>query len=306
MRKLFVLMALSLAVCCTALAQAPAAQPREMPPLEQLLRMPVLLTVPGMDKVEVRSDLVYKKAPGAGREVELKADIYMPPAAKPGQRFPAVILVSGGGLEPDWRKSAGYISYGRLLAASGFVAVTFTKRYGRQLEEMFTGEEDTLDLVSFVRENGEKFRVHPDKVGVWVFSGGGPLLSTFMRTRPTYVRALVAYYAILQFTDQAGITEANRSQWEKFSAQGQFPFEGRGCCLPAMQVVRAKDDRPWLNEGIENFVKEGKKEQYYAQVQLLDHETGQHAFDILDDNERTREILRATIAFLQKNLGVSR
>jgi hypothetical protein len=39
---------------------------------------------------------------------------------------------------------------------------------------------------------------------------------------------------------------------------------------------------------------------------LLEHSDDRHAFDLLDDNQRTREILRAALAFLKKNLAPQR
>ena len=39
-----------------------------------------------------------------------------------------------------------------------------------------------------------------------------------------------------------------------------------------------------------------------AELTLLDHAQGPHAFDVLDDSARTREIIEQTVAFLQTHL----
>jgi len=39
-----------------------------------------------------------------------------------------------------------------------------------------------------------------------------------------------------------------------------------------------------------------------AEIQLLNHAQGRHGFDIIDNNERSREIIRATIEFLKAHL----
>lgn len=36
---------------------------------------------------------------------------------------------------------------------------------------------------------------------------------------------------------------------------------------------------------------------------LMNHPTGEHAFDLLNDDARSREIIRATLAFLSEHLG---
>jgi hypothetical protein len=87
-----------------------------------------------MDKVQVRRDIVYKTVDALGGKTDLKPDLHLPASAKKGQVFPAVILISGGGVEGgdhDWRNAGVYKSYGRILAASRFAGITFSKLYAR-------------------------------------------------------------------------------------------------------------------------------------------------------------------------------
>ena len=94
--------------------------------------MPCVYSVPGMDKVQARRDIVYKTVEGPDRKIDLKLDLYTPSGAKTTDRFPAVILISGGGAgDHDFRDAGIYLSYGRILGASGYVAITFAKRFGR-------------------------------------------------------------------------------------------------------------------------------------------------------------------------------
>lgn len=39
-------------------------------------------------------------------------------------------------------------------------------------------------------------------------------------------------------------------------------------------------------------------------VTLVNHATGPHGFDLMDDSEASREVVRAMLAFLQAKLGV--
>ena len=84
--------------------------------------MPLLYPVTG-DPI-VRRDVVYR----TDGNTSLLADIYLP---RTGTRRPIAVFVHGGPLQPDmqpknWRV---YRDYGRLLAANGFVAVTFNHRF---------------------------------------------------------------------------------------------------------------------------------------------------------------------------------
>jgi len=39
-----------------------------------------------------------------------------------------------------------------------------------------------------------------------------------------------------------------------------------------------------------------------VEIEVFNHARGRHGFDILDDNDRSREIIRATIEFLKAHL----
>ena len=289
-------------------ATSTARMAAPMPPTSEIWPKPIVYSVPGMEKIQPRADIVYKTVNGAGGKLELKLDAYIPAGAKAGDRFPAVILISGGGGaapgEADWRKAGVYTSYGRLLAASGFVALPFTKRYARGYETTMNGEEDTLDLVKYVRAHNAELNVDPDRIAVWVFSGGGWMMAPFLRERPTYVRALVAFYAVLDVPADSSMPDTVKQQMVRFSSAANAPFRVGGCCAAPVFIARAGLDGEALNAGIDRFVAEAKKEGNYIDVELMEHPQGRHGFDILDDNERSREIIRAAVAFLKKNMGM--
>jgi acetyl esterase/lipase len=264
-----------------------------------------------MDRIQPRLDVVYKTVDLLQGKQQLKADVYIPAGAKAGERFPAVILISGGGLgtggaqgDYDWRRAGAYQSYGRLLAASGLVGITFTKRYARGSRGTSEGEADTLDLVRYLREHNAEMQVDPDRMAVWVFSAGGWMLAPFLRDRPVYVRAAVAFYAVLDVPDDNMIPANEREALIKYSSRAQLPIQLNGCCAPAVFVAKASLDSPGLNASMDRFVQEAKKENNYVDLEYMEHAEGRHGFDIIDDNDRTREIIRAAVAFLQKQLGV--
>ena len=60
------------------------------------------------------------------------------------------------------------------------------------------------------------------------------------------------------------------------------------------------DREPTIPFSNDKFIEEANR--HVIRAKFLTHETGHHSFDVLDDNERTRQIIRETMAFLQENL----
>ena len=103
---------------------------------------PIVYSVSGMDKVKVQPDIIYKN----DEQGERKMDVYIPPDLAAGTRLPAVIFVHGGpvGAAKGW---PFFQSYGKLMAASGLVGVTFNHRYtGIDSKAMETSSTLTKNL----------------------------------------------------------------------------------------------------------------------------------------------------------------
>src|SRR5438045_9443471 len=78
-----------------------------------------------MDTVKVVENLKYTKSDDAN----VLMDIYVPSDLFENEKRPAVIFLHGGAKTDYTPKDWGvYTSWGRLIAASGFVGVTFTHR----------------------------------------------------------------------------------------------------------------------------------------------------------------------------------
>jgi hypothetical protein len=70
--------------------------------------------------------------------------------------------------------------------------------------------------------------------------------------------------------------------------------------FPPMFIARAGLDSPDLNDGLDRFVQAALK--HNVSVEVLNHATGHHGFDIEDNNARSREILKRTIEFLKTHI----
>ena len=288
-------MKMILALLALALFQGGEQVEKRNPPLAEMIRMRVVLEVPGMDAVNVRRDLAYKTADGQ----PLHMDVYSPPG--PARPRPAVILIHGGPIPRTGAKSmAMFVSYGELLAASGLVAITFDHRFlaaGRITD----AAGDVADLVAHVRKSAASLGVDGDRLALWAFSGGGPFLARSLRERPKWLRAIVAFYAVLDLQqpapgDDSAISTELRRTLSAVDARGQSARSA-----PPMLVARAGLDNPWLNGTIDRFIAKGLNGG--AALDVLNHPDGRHSFDILDNDVRSKQIIRRTIEFLRDNLA---
>jgi acetyl esterase/lipase len=255
----------------------------------------VLYTLPGMEQVKVKKDVVYKRVAGA----ELKADVYSPADAKSSKRLPVVIFIHGGLLPPNLltkpKEWGVYVSYGQLAAASGFVGVTFNHRF-YSWHNLGEPQSDVSDLVAYVRSNADSLGVDQDRISLWAFSGGGLFLSQSLREPQPYIRCMISYYAVLDLQDlrkkiPATIADETLNQFSPL-----HNLSGSKNRLPPMFVARAGLDAD-LNGGVDRFVQTAVAKN--ASLDFSNHPTGQHGFDVLDDNERTREIIKRTLEFIK-------
>jgi acetyl esterase/lipase len=276
-------------------ALANAASAAELTP-EQLFRAPVVYKLPGMDAVRVRQDLVYQKADG----VELRADVYSP--SSPGT-FPVVVFVHGGfpeGLEISPKSSGQYMSWGRLVAASGMAAVTFNHRLRMGASgavHLADAGSDLRSLLKWLRENATQLSLDPRRIAVFAVSAGGPLLTSALDDPG--LRCLVDYYGFLDVRGHDWFAKTlAATPGVSWSLTEQLEH---GKALPPIFVARAGLDRvPQMKETIDRFVARALAAN--VELTVANHATGPHAFDVQDDDSRSIEIIRSTLAFLHYQL----
>jgi acetyl esterase/lipase len=272
--------------------------------------MPADYDVPGMGKVQVRRDIVYKTVDAPGGKTELKLDLYLPAVPKKGQVFPAVILISGGGVEGgdhDWRNSGVCKSYGRILAASGFAGITFNRRYARGPAGTLNVIEDFGDLVRYTRQHAVELSLDKDQLAFWGFSAGGFLLAPVLGEAASYSRAVICFYCVSDveldtWAGVEGVTDENRAR-ARAAASSVEQIRKGGHPFPPILVGRAGWDNAGLNNTIDRFVAEALAKN--AMIELMNHPTGRHGFDIIDSNDRSREIIRRALEFLKTNLSAN-
>jgi len=130
---------------------------------EKIVRKPgtVVYQIPGMEKVELVKDIVYK----ADKDVEQKLNVYYPLESGFKNKPYPVILIHGRTSDKNFKDSEYFDSWGRLVAAYGFAAVTFNWRSG-------TVPEDISDLLVYVKEHTEELGIDGKGIGIIAFSAG--------------------------------------------------------------------------------------------------------------------------------------
>ncbi len=260
---------------------------------------PILYSVPGMDKADVHPDIVYKRDGGD----EMKMDIAIPAGLSGDERRPAVIFIHGGplgrGFTPKARDWGLFRSYGRLMAASGLVGVAFDHRYfSMKVKDLEMSFSDVEEAVRFIRANAAAYHIDPERIALWAFSGGGAHLSLAFDRRMTFVRCLVSYYGILDLASDAGQIGETPQALERFSPVAflnKAPDH-----LPPVLIARAGMDSPSINRSVEVFI--SKMLALNGDINLLSHPQGRHGFDVYDDNQQTRDVVAATVAFVKSRL----
>jgi acetyl esterase/lipase len=251
--------------------------------------------IPCMDDVEVQRDVAYH----ARDEGALTMDIYYPPGSKRGARLPAVVFVAGfpdAGFEAKvgckFKEMGSLISWGRLTAASGLVAITYTNR---------EPAEDIHTLLRYVRQNADAWWIDETRLGVWASSGNVPLaLSLLMQEGVDYLKcAVLCYGYMLDLEGATGVAEAAR----RFGFVN--PCAGKSVDdlpqnLPLFIARAGQDQMPRLNETIDRFLSKALARN--LTLTFVNHPDAPHAFDLLDDTETSRAIIRQILAFLQFQL----
>ena len=264
------------------------------PPQDHISKKRVLYTLPGMNDVTIRPRIEYRRS---GESV-LTLDIYSPPDAERRGPRPAVVFVTGFP-DPGARRVLGctasemasYVSWAQLVAASGLAAVTYVNQEPADVSAVF----------AYLRQNAASLGIDAERIGVWSCSGSGPMgLSVVMQEgpQPPKCGALVYPYT-LDLDGSAGIAAAAK-QWGFTNACSGKSVDDFPRDRPLFVARAGQDQMPALNEALDRFVAAALARN--LPISVVNHATGPHAFDLFDDSETTREVVRQVLAFLQFQL----
>jgi hypothetical protein len=249
---------------------------------------PVVYRICGMDEVIIQPDIEYAD----GRTIDLS----YPSDTKRGERRPAVIFVTGS---PDagfqarlgcrQKEMASYVSWSRLIAASGLVAITYTNH---------DPANDVRTVLAYIREHAASLDIDREKIGVWSCSGNVPTALSLLMSE-TLTCAVLCYGFMLDLDGGTAVAEAQK-QWGFAN-----PSEGKSVDdiprdLPLLIVRAGRDEFPGLNDAIDRFAMHALERN--LPITLINHATGPHSFDLFDDSETSRQIIRQILGFLRLQL----
>jgi acetyl esterase/lipase len=262
---------------------------------DHISKKTVVYRIPGMDDVQVQRDVAYRATDEGARTM----DIYYPPDTKREARLPAVVFVAGfpdAGFEAKvgckFKEMGSSVSWGRLTAASGLVAVTYTNR---------EPAEDIHALLRYVRQNAAALCIDETRFGVWAGSGNVPLaLSLLMQEGVDYLKcAVLCYGYMLDFEGVTGVAEAAR-MFGFANACAERSSDDLPQDLPLFIARAGQDTLPHLNDALDHFLSKALARN--LPLTFVNYHDAPHAFDLFNDTQTSREIVRQILAFMQFHL----
>ena len=264
----------------------------------EITKKRVVYRMAAMQDVTVRRDVEYRVTDAGA----LTMDLYYPPDSEGGARTPAVVFVLGYP-DPGFQRMLGckqkemesYVSWAQLAAASGMVAITYTTT---------EPAADVHALFQHLRKNAAELGIDDSRIGVWACSGNGPnALSVLMREDGNNLKCAVFCYAImLDLEGSTAVAEA-ASQWGFANPCAGKSFDDLPQDVPLFIVRAGQDQTPRLNDTIDLFLVHALSRN--LPIRFANHSLGPHSFDVIDDTETSREIIRDILAFMRFHLSIS-
>ncbi len=193
---------------------------------------------------------------------DLQMDVYRPKTAK--GPLPALIFFNtASGAQ---RSNPFYKAWAEIAASRDLVAILPDLR-GESFEKDFDA------LIAYLATDAASLGVDRERVALYAGSGNvSRALPIVQNPKQTVVKAAVMYYGSAQ------VTEFRRD-------------------LPLL-LVRAGLDRPPVNRSLTDLATLAVNQN--APVTLLNYAGGHHAFEIVDDEDLTRDVMDRTVDFVKQ------
>jgi hypothetical protein len=256
---------------------------------------PLVYRIAGMETVSVRRDVVYREGARGPRGF----DVYTPRDVGAGSRLPAVIFVIGYsdlGAVPrfgcTFKEMESFVNWAQLVAASGMIGITYTN---------VEPAADVRAVIAYVREHAAQLGIDAERIGVWACSGNTPVaLSTLLADAPVKIACAAFCYGMM--LDVAGTTyvaDAARMYGFENPCAGKT-VDDLARDTPIFIARAGQDEFAHLNDAIDAFVAAALARN--MPLTLVNHATGPHSFDVVDDSDTSREIIRRIVDFFRFHL----
>ena len=218
----------------------------------------------------------------------LTADLYIPSTKAAAQTFPCVIFISGYA-RINFRHVQVYNDWARLMAANGLIGIVY---------ETNAPNIDFDKLIEYLIANANSLQLDKAKIGIWSCSANS-LLAINKMTESSKFKCYSIYYGLTLTGNSEYVNEA-----EELSKKNGFFFSVKNdynSPMPILIVRAGKDSYTIILKSIDEFVKSLLAKNIH--FELINYPDGQHAFDILDDNATSKEIITRTVEFFKKELN---
>jgi hypothetical protein len=262
---------------------------------QDIAKKGLVYDMPGTSSVLVRRDLEFT---GAGGDA-LAFDLYLPAGAETGSPLPAVVLVAGfrdegalARLGCRFKEMQSNVSWARLIAASGMAAVAYTNR---------VPPDDFVAILSHLHGNAPALGIDAGRLGLWASSGHVPVaLSAMMRdARFRATCAALLYGFTLDLDGATGVADGART-FGFTTPCARKSIDDFVNDAPMFLARAGRDQFAGLNDAMDRFVARALAAN--MPLTLVNHANGPHAFDLFDDSDRSREIIRQVLWFLRWEL----
>ena len=257
-------------------------------------KLRVVYELPGETDVPIQPNLPYTSSTGEA----LTFNLYEAPRSDRRAPRPAVVFVTGYddlGMQRivgcKAKAMASYESWGRLVATCGMVGVTYECR---------EPVADARAVLRHVRDAAGTLGIDPARIGIWSCSGNVPNALGLLMNEPGMACAALLYGYMLDLDGHTHVADAAAAFRFATPAAGRSVHD-----LPAdlpLFIGRAgRDETPGLNDSLDRFVAHALREN--RPVTVVNHHTGPHAFDVTDNSQASRDVIRAVLEFLRARLG---
>jgi len=213
-----------------------------------------------------------------------------------------ILFAHGGGWISGYRRQPNNVSWYRFLVSKGFIVATIDYRYGflNEIEQLV---EDLSDAYNFVKNN-----INVKKISLMGLSAGGHLALYFGLKHKVKLENIVSYYSpcdlldiwkseslFARFAVSTTLKRLPSKSKDVYKYYSPISYVEKGV-VPILLVHGMKDKVvPYISS-----VKMYKKLRCFSnKAKLLLHPFGDHGFEFILKDEKTKSILLKTVDFLK-------
>jgi dienelactone hydrolase len=253
----------------------------------------IVYSTQAMNQVDVKRGIKYHDTPN----VSLAFDIYYPPNKDETTLLPAVIFVFGypdsviqKNLGVKLKDMGAYSSWCELIASSGVAAIAY---------ETSEPEKNIKEIFNYITANSQKIMINPGRICIWSCSGNVPTALSLLASDLKIKCGVFFYGFMIEPPGNNKASEVAKKVGFVYPELLKNP-ELLRWDVPTLVVKAGKDNVPNIQPTIDNYISQALA--HNSPIQFINYSTGQHAFDILDNNDESREIIKRTIHFIKYHL----